>query len=189
MLLALCVSGVFFRHYAENGAGVAHDERMQLAVTDQSIPEVSEADPGGGIPELDLGDDPLDQVLGEGSSDKDSVFLPYEQAGEDGSRDFIVLPNPLRERNTNVVMMCRTRCVGNALVNVYDAVGTMLFKKVVRLQQPDAVGYKMCIPWDCRNENGRLVGNGTYLAVVRIFDTNNHLVARRTARIGIARAD
>ena len=130
-----------------------------------------------------------EKALGEGKFTHDTIFVPYEQNGEQIGQDFIALPNPLRERERHVLLMCRTRCVGNALVNIYDAVGTMLFRKVVKLQQPDAVGYKMCVPWDCRNQQGRQVGDGTYLAVVRIYDTGNRLVARRTTRIGVARID
>lgn len=100
--------------------------------------------------------------------------------------DFIALPNPVRNRNEKVVLMCRTRCVGIALLNIYDAVGSVVFQRTITLQKPDAVGHKICIPWDCRNRNGRFVGNGTYLGVISLFDTENRPIARHMVNIGIA---
>lgn len=100
--------------------------------------------------------------------------------------DFIALPNPVHDRKEKVILMCRTRFVGTALINIYDAVGSIVFQKTVQLQQPDAVGYRMCVPWDCRNRNGRMVGNGTYLGVIRIFDLENRPIARHMVNIGIA---
>ena len=100
--------------------------------------------------------------------------------------DLIALPNPVRNRSDHVMLMCRTRCTGTAVVDIYDAAGSVVFHKAVGLQQPDAVGHRICIPWNCRNRNGRMVGNGTYLGVIGIFDTENRPFARHSVNIGVA---
>lgn len=121
--------------------------------------------------------------ISESSSSDDTTPATFVAQTEP---ELIALPNPVRDRKDKVVLMCRTRCVGTALVNIYDAVGSIVFQKTVQLQQPDAVGYRMCVPWDCRNRNGRMVGNGTYVGIIRIFDTENRPLARHMVNIGIA---
>ncbi|MBN1576695.1 MAG: hypothetical protein JW913_09100 [Chitinispirillaceae bacterium] len=116
----------------------------------------------------------------------DTASLSSGAAINQDEPDFIALPNPVRNRNEKVVLMCRTRCVGTALLNIYDAVGSVVFQKTIALQQPDAVGHKMCISWDCRNRKGRFVGNGTYLGVISLFDTENRPIARHKINIGVA---
>jgi len=112
----------------------------------------------------------------------DSIFLSIDM----GDNGIVAVPNPVRKISDNVVIMCRTRCTGTALLNIYDAVGHMVHSKTISLQQSDAVGYELRIPWDLRNSSKRIVGNGTYQGVVRIFDTENRLVARKKVNIGVA---
>ncbi len=128
----------------------------------------------------------FEDVGPEKGSPGDTVLLPIKAGAGQEMQNFLALPNPVRNQNDKVMLRCRTRCDGTALVNIYDAVGSVVFQTVVQLQQPGAMEYKMCIPWNCRNRQGRVVGKGTYLAVVRIFDTEQRLVARSTVNIGVA---
>jgi hypothetical protein len=111
---------------------------------------------------------------------------PAAAAGMSSSSELTALPNPVYNRNEKVLLTCKTRTAGTALVNIYDAAGSIVFETSVALRRTDAVGYTIRIPWDCTNRMGRCVGNGTYLAVIRIFDVDDKPVERHTVRIGIA---
>ena len=126
-----------------------------------------------------------DETISERQMLDDSIFIPVKSIQNREGCDLVAVPNPVREHHEKMYIMCQTRCMGRALVNIYDATGSMVFETTADLQQPDAVGYKMCVPWDCRNRSGRKVGKGTYLAVVRIFDTEERMIARRQAHVGI----
>ena len=100
--------------------------------------------------------------------------------------DFFAVPNPVGSRNKSTILVCRTPCIGTADVNIYDAVGSIVYQTTEFLNDPAAMGYSVHIPWNCRNRQGRLVGKGTYHAVVRVYDQNNRLVVRRSINIGVA---
>lgn len=103
--------------------------------------------------------------------------------GDDG---IVAMPNPVEKPFDQVRILCRTRCSGTALLNIYDAVGRLVHSVTKSLEDPEAIGYELLIPWDLRNNNERLVANGTYHCVVRIYDTENRLVARKKVNIGVA---
>ena len=111
---------------------------------------------------------------------------PVSSFGNSATSDLTVSPNPVYNRNDKVILSCQTRYAGMAIINIYDAVGSLVFETTVALQRPDAVGYRVTVPWDCRNRMGRYVGNGTYLGVIRIFDSEQRPVARQTVHIGVA---
>lgn len=120
------------------------------------------------------------------SSLGDSIFLPVMLEAGQGDNGIVAVPNPVKTTTDKVLLICRTRCMGTARVNIYDAVGQIVHSVSVSQQQPEAVGYIMRIPWDLRNRNRRLVGKGTYHGVVRIYDTEDRLIARKTVNIGVA---
>ena len=112
-----------------------------------------------------------------------SIFRFQGNLGDD---DIAAFPNPVRNMSDPVRIVCRTRCTGTALMNIYDAVGRMVHSVTKSLEEPEAMGHELFIPWDLRNNNQRLVGNGTYHCVVRIFDTENRLIERKKVNIGVA---
>jgi hypothetical protein len=120
------------------------------------------------------------------SSFGDSIFLPVMLDAGQADNGVIAVPNPVKSSTDKVALIWRTRCPGTALVTIYDAVGQTVHSVKASLQQPDAVGYITRVKWDLRNKNRRLVGKGTYHGVIRIFDMEDRLVARKTVNIGVA---
>lgn len=71
---------------------------------------------------------------------------------------------------------------------VYDAVGNLVVKnlKVYSVSANSDSSYSYGVYWNCRNLNGRWVGNGTYLMIISITYVNN---ATKTIpiKIGVCR--
>jgi fibro-slime domain-containing protein len=76
---------------------------------------------------------------------------------------------------------------GDAIV--YDAVGNLVAKnlKVYYAAKNDAdTTYSYGIYWNCHNQNGRWVGNGTYLMVVSTTNVNN-AIKTTSIKVGFCR--
>jgi hypothetical protein len=70
--------------------------------------------------------------------------------------------------------------------NIYDALGNLVAKDLV-LQAANPSTFKdYGIYWDGRNENGRFVGNGTYLMILTFKDIDNKKQSKRI-KIGVKR--
>jgi hypothetical protein len=72
----------------------------------------------------------------------------------------------------------------SAKISIFDAVGNMVLKD--RTATPNQSRDYFTFVWDGVNENGRMVGTGTYLAVVIIRDDNG-ISALRRMKIGVKR--
>ena len=71
----------------------------------------------------------------------------------------------------------------------YDAVGNLVSRDLhVYLAAADVADstYSYGIYWNCRNQNGRWVGNGTYLIVISTTDVNNRTIINRI-KVGVNR--
>ena len=73
----------------------------------------------------------------------------------------------------------------NADISIFDPVGNIVFKDYQESQNfPAATIY---FRWNGRNRNGRIVGKGVYLAIVKVYDLSKNSAETKYFNIGVAR--
>jgi hypothetical protein len=68
---------------------------------------------------------------------------------------------------------------------IYDAVGNLVAKDIIIEQANDQVITDYGFHWNCKNQNNRQVGKGTYLAVIHLVDIKG-ASHNYTVKIGVA---
>lgn len=100
---------------------------------------------------------------------------------------FKVGPNPVTIPNEEIILRVASKKnidlkPFNANVNIYDALGSIVSRSVMINN-----GKSLMYTWNGRNSKGRLVGEGTYLACVSIYE-NGAVIWSDTKTLGIKRS-
>ncbi len=100
---------------------------------------------------------------------------------------FKVGPNPVTIPNEEVILWVASKKnidlrPFNATVNIYDALGNTVSRSTMTNN-----GKSLMYTWNGRNSKGRLVGEGTYLAYVSIYE-NGAVIWNNTKALGIKRS-
>jgi len=85
----------------------------------------------------------------------------------------IVVKNPANE---NAEFIVKTPEVSQIALSIYDNLGNVVFVGAIAPDRP--------LIWDLKNQNGRIVANGTYLVVVEAVSQNGTRY-RYSAKLGV----
>jgi fibro-slime domain-containing protein len=70
-------------------------------------------------------------------------------------------------------------------VSIFDAIGNVVYKK--HLDSQNSSTMTISFTWDGHNKRGRVVGSGTYLAVVKVHDILRYSTKIESIKIGVVR--
>jgi hypothetical protein len=99
--------------------------------------------------------------------------------GLEGFRGTVIIIKP----DNAIDSLRQLLAVKEAWADIYDAVGNLIAKRA-KAKVIEKAAY---IPWDGRNPNGRIVGGGTYLAVVKFIDNYGKQHAMQV-KLGVKRS-
>ena len=111
------------------------------------------------VPRLEGGVDDLAGAIVVGDSDPNQDISPARP----GRTTVIATPNPFNPRTTFAVFVPSGRDVGNPVIEIHDSRG----RQVRRLLVEGIAGAWVDAVWDGRDDEGREVASGIYLARVR----------------------
>ncbi len=130
------------------------------------------------LPKLDLNGNPriYDGKIDVGAVEFNSTAIIDSNIIKDRIKTkFLISPNPSTHYDDAVNVFYNPSCRGNVILTIYDSMGNEVFTKhkyfntIIKSHSP-----VLFAKWYKRNKNNRLVSNGTYLAVLRIFNINGN---------------
>ncbi|MBD3420129.1 MAG: hypothetical protein GF398_08440 [Chitinivibrionales bacterium] len=75
--------------------------------------------------------------------------------------------------------------VNTSEVTIYDAVGNILAEKMPLVREEDASTYTYYSAWNGRNQSGRYVGSGTYVAIINYYSKDGEIAHVLKTKIAV----